>query len=221
VDAFAFDRSTGLIGASPLFSIPMPAYFHDYTGTDQLAVHPQGGLLFVSQPGALLAYETATGAQVGAIVHPSLVSPTGVCIATVPHLLVLRANQHQFRVGETVQLGFVGRNPGTSLRMDFYLGAVLPDGQTLAFVTHLAPLTFAVGDLADPRSYVPLLVDLELPTGFEARMASIFSYTFGGGEVLGRYSLFAALAHPGVFADGVSDPGDIIAIASVPIDFVP
>jgi len=53
-----------------------------FFGIDQLAVHPDGEKLYVSQPGSLNVYDAATGNLLDTITAPEIVSPTGVCLAT-------------------------------------------------------------------------------------------------------------------------------------------
>ena len=46
-------------------------------------MHPDGTKLYIPQPNELVIYDPETGDRIGAILHPSIVQPTGVCIARV------------------------------------------------------------------------------------------------------------------------------------------
>jgi DNA-binding beta-propeller fold protein YncE len=81
VNAFQFDPDTGALGATPDLTIPIfetPPFF----GIDQLAVHPEGEKIYVSQPGSLNVYDATSGILLDTITAPGIQSPTGVCLAT-------------------------------------------------------------------------------------------------------------------------------------------
>lgn len=112
-------------------------------------------------------------------------------------------------------------NPEGSAPVDFYAGALLPDGVTLVFVTSLSPLTLAVGNLSDPRTFQPLLANVSVPEGFEQVFDNVVSHTFSGGEPQGGYIAFDTLTRPGAFSDGSNDSGDILAIDLQPFSLGP
>jgi hypothetical protein len=83
IDVFTFNPATGTLGASPLLVISVadaPPYF----GMDQVALHPNGTKLFVSEraPGAVNVYDPSTGALLASITDPSIGVPTGVTVVT-------------------------------------------------------------------------------------------------------------------------------------------
>ncbi|MGH7896430.1 MAG: YncE family protein [Candidatus Binatia bacterium] len=80
VDVFAFDQTTGALGATPVFSIPIAATTTQPFGTDIIALNPAGTKLYVSEPGALNVYNAATGALITSITSADIVNPFGVCI---------------------------------------------------------------------------------------------------------------------------------------------
>jgi WD40 repeat protein len=81
INAFQYDPDTGALGATPDLSIGV-FETSPFFGIDQLAVHPDGEKLYVSQPGSLNVYDAATGNLLDTITAPEIVSPTGVCLAT-------------------------------------------------------------------------------------------------------------------------------------------
>jgi WD40 repeat protein len=78
VDVFDYDPATGALGLSPRQTISIantPTFF----GMDQMALHPDGTKLYVSQPGALNVYDASTLGLLTQIKSPSISTPTGVC----------------------------------------------------------------------------------------------------------------------------------------------
>jgi hypothetical protein len=122
-------------------------------------------------------------------------------------------NQATFCPGDTLQVRLGIHNPGPSVTVDAYLGVLLPDGVTVLFVTRLTPLDGVVTRLdADPRTFAPLAVSYEFPSGEEAIVENFFVYTFTGGEAPGAYAIFTLLTPPGAFADGQVDAGDLLGL---------
>ena len=117
----------------------------------------------------------------------------------------------------TVSVG-VG-NPGFPAVVDFYFGALLPDGHTVVFFNDLE-FHSAVGDLAKPADLRPIVAGVNLSTPFTFSQPTFFEYTWTGGEPSGRYLLFVAAVHPGTFADNSIDAGDIVAVSTAAVLFV-
>jgi hypothetical protein len=90
VDAFGFNSTTGALGATPLFTIPVSTVT-TYYGIDQLAISPDGGLLYVPQTNKLTIYDANSGALLSTITDPHISSPTGVAVS---------GGQPQFFAGE-------------------------------------------------------------------------------------------------------------------------
>ena len=59
VDVFNYNASTGTLSVTPLFSLPI-ADTLPFFGMEQLALHPKGTKLYVSQPNALNVYNANT-----------------------------------------------------------------------------------------------------------------------------------------------------------------
>jgi hypothetical protein len=151
-----------------------------------------------------------------------LIAWAGAAWAQVAIVVVLTLNQSAFRPGETLRLGLRFDNPGPTVTADFYTGFLMPDGVTLVFFTNLTPLISTTTRLdADPRTFQPLLVNLQFPQGLHLTFADIAEYYFTGGEVPGSYAVFALLTPPGAFQDGRVDPSDLLSLAVQPFTFSP
>ncbi|MGH7898342.1 MAG: hypothetical protein ACREQQ_10335 [Candidatus Binatia bacterium] len=83
VDVFTFNPTTGALGATPSFSIPIAGTGdgnNTFFGMEQMALNPAGTKLYVSVPGAVEVYNATTAAFITSITDPNIVGPTGVCI---------------------------------------------------------------------------------------------------------------------------------------------
>ena len=119
-------------------------------------------------------------------------------------------NATTIETGDTLSVGVTIKNdlPQT----DYYMGAMLPDGNTLYFLTSLYPTTLAEGFLDDPSSWRPLSEPKDMiPVGVKVHFPKLFFHTFTGDEPLGYYQVFSGLSWPNAFADGWDD-GDFIAL---------
>lgn len=81
IDVFDYNSTIAALGASPLFVIPI-ADTETFYGIDQMALHPNGTKLYVSQPGALNVYNAGTGALLKSITGPNIIEPTGICFSS-------------------------------------------------------------------------------------------------------------------------------------------
>jgi DNA-binding beta-propeller fold protein YncE len=86
IDVFDFNPATGALGASPLLTIPV-ANADAYNGIEQIALHPNGGKLFVPsgaflEPNALNVYNPDTGALLASMTDPAIMDPTGLAVVT-------------------------------------------------------------------------------------------------------------------------------------------
>ncbi len=80
VKGFTFDQATGALGASPFLTIPIAAA-NAFFGIDQMAIHPNGTKLYVSQGGNLNIYDAMTGSLLKTLMTRSG-ALTGVCLAS-------------------------------------------------------------------------------------------------------------------------------------------
>ena len=135
--------------------------------------------------------------------------------------LTLNLNQMVFRPGDTLRVGVRVQNPDVAVSADFYFVVLQPDG-TAIFVTSLSPLDSVETRLdADPRTFQPLLANVQVPQGMDTTLKGFFVYPFAGGEPIGAYTIFAVLTSPGAFNDGRVDPGDLPVIDARPFSFSP
>ena len=107
-------------------------------------------------------------------------------------------------------------NPGVQLLVDFYFGALLPDGASVVF----SDLTFDIGgSLLDLAALPALVEDFDLSAPFQFTDSSFLNFEWEGIEPQGNYTLFLAAVEAGGFSDGLADAEDIVAIATLVISF--
>lgn len=136
--------------------------------------------------------------------------------------LTIDLNQETFRTMETLGMSVRFRNGGPAFSADVYIGAVLPDGITVFFLTSLDPPVGVIAELSgDARAFPPLQSGLLIPSGFLVEDDRFVSFTFSGLEATGQYTAFVALARLGALADGRVDPGDLWIVAGHPFTVSP
>jgi hypothetical protein len=139
-----------------------------------------------------------------------------------PVTITLGLNQVKVCPGETLRVALGIHNLGPSVTADAYLGILLPDGVTVLFITHLAPLDGVVTRLdADPRTFTPLAPAYEFLSREDITVEDFFVYTLTGAELPGPYALFTLLTPPGAFADGHVDTGDLLGLTWQPFTISP
>jgi hypothetical protein len=146
-----------------------------------------------------------------------LTSPGGTNLS-----LTMSLNQTAFRSGNTLRVGLRAQNPGVTVNVDFYFGVLLPDGVNMLFITSLSPLNGVVARLdADPRTFPPLLPNVQLLQSLDVTLTDFLVYTFTSGESTGTYAAIAVFTPPGAFNDGSVDASDLLAIDLRPFGFTP
>ena len=121
-------------------------------------------------------------------------------------------NATEFQTGDTMSVG-VSVNHNVHQPTEFYMGGLLPDGNTLFFVTALDPITMAAGQLDDPRTFRPLVKPADvIPAGDKSYLPNLLPYTFIGIEPVGNYQVFTGLSRPDAFKDGNINHGDFISL---------
>ncbi|MFQ5552822.1 MAG: FG-GAP repeat domain-containing protein [Thermoplasmata archaeon] len=145
-----------------------------------------------------------------------------------PLELSLATNAATFAPGDSLIVAVGVDNPGiaTSPRtrqvspVDFFFGALLPDGDTVVFFTDLSFNT-GVGSLASPNTLQTIVAGVDLTTPFVFNDPAFFTFTWSGTEPSGSYILFFAAVVSGALADNSIDAGDIVALSTATITFTP
>ncbi len=114
-----------------------------------------------------------------------------------------------YQQGDTVNVGLSVQNAQPA--SEFYMAALMPDGNTMYFVTHLSPLTLRQGFLNDPHSFRPLADRGVIPNLINASLPGLFTHLFSGAEPSGRYHFYSALTHPNAFGNGSIDDWDFLS----------
>ena len=79
IDAFSYDQTLGVIGAS-LGGFPQPIGFAlPAFGMDQMALHPDEPKLYAPQQDSVQVFDAATGAFITSITGANIVFPSGIC----------------------------------------------------------------------------------------------------------------------------------------------
>jgi glucose/arabinose dehydrogenase len=125
----------------------------------------------------------------------------------------LEVNQVVIGTGDTLRVSVRVRTGASAVLGDAYFGIVRPDGHTVAFLTSVAPPEGVWQDAADDaRTFPRLIPDLALPPGTDATLEDFFVHALDDADEPGTYTIIAALARPGAFADGAVEPGDLLAL---------
>jgi hypothetical protein len=138
-------------------------------------------------------------------------SPTALSVSVA-------VNQTHFAPGKTLVVTASADTPGLSPAVDFYLGVLLPDGQT---VVSFSGGGTAIGQLSKVATLVPLSAGVSLGQAFSVSVPGAITYPWTGTEAPGAYVVFLAAVRPDAFADGSVDPGDVVALSSATITFAP
>lgn len=134
--------------------------------------------------------------------------------------LTLGTNAGAFSTGDSLVISLGVENPGLPLTVDFYFGALLPDGDTVVFFTDLL-FSSATGRLSAPATLGPIVAGVDLTAPFTFRDPAFFTYRWTGTEPAGSYILFLAAMKPGALVDNSVDPGDIVVLATSVVTFTP
>jgi hypothetical protein len=113
VDVIEFDANTADLSPVSLFTIPTGSTF-PFFGMDQMAVDPEGTVLYVSEPAAVNVYEAASGALLESITHPNIVEPTGICLP--------KAHPHDTGRGFVTGGGWIESPPGAYVPDETLIG---------------------------------------------------------------------------------------------------
>lgn len=137
-----------------------------------------------------------------------------------PVCATLRTNASSFSTGESISVSLQADNFGDPSTVDFYFGAVLPDGTTVLLIVDglLHRQRVSASDVSD---WTPVASGVNLASPFTITKPNFLNYVWAGTEPAGTYTFFLTAAVPGSFADGTVDPGDIIHSSTATIAFAP
>ena len=155
-------------------------------------------------------------AAVSLVINFTFATPHG---QTAPPSLKLFTNQAVFGAGSTLEVTIGVQHAGAPAVVDLLFGAILPDGDTVAFFEGPG-LSPAFGRLSQIASIRPTYPAVPINAGL-TMTPDFFRYTFTGGEPLGQYQLFFAATPPNALRDGRIDAGDLIALQLAPIRLAP
>jgi hypothetical protein len=111
-------------------------------------------------------------------------------------------------------------NPGPLLTTDVSVGAILPDGETVLWITQTAPLKGVITRLrAKPATFSPSLQGVTWPAGVNGVQGAYLTYTWPGQAQQGTDHVLVGWTKPHRLADGRMDEGDILALTFVPLTF--
>jgi hypothetical protein len=120
----------------------------------------------------------------------SFTAPTTVTATFAGDLVNVAVNRGQFTAGTTLHLAVsVNNSTGLPVTANFLVGALLPDGNTLVFVTGSG---IAFGQLSDPTTFRPLATGVPLAAPLVLTVPDFLVYTWTGGEPHGSYLFFLA-----------------------------
>ncbi len=104
-------------------------------------------------------------------------------------------NEVTFSTGQMLQVALGATNPGSTVAVDMYVGAFLPDGDGVVLLTSTG--TFAFGSLTNVGAWLPYQTGLQIGPSLPLSAPDFFSYQWGGGEPQGNYVLFLLLIRAG------------------------
>jgi hypothetical protein len=132
--------------------------------------------------------------------------------------LSLSPNATRFTRGQTMRLGLGLKNPGIPTRVDLFLLAIQPDGQSLVSLT---PSGGVAGTVSKPASWRALSPGLDLVAAFDYSRPGFLTHTWNGSEPAGSYRFLLLAVELGALADGRLDDGDLWTSASATVTFQP
>jgi Subtilase family len=140
-------------------------------------------------PGSVLRELTGGGCSGAEPCPVSLTGQTTVTATFAGDLVNVAVNRGQFTAGTTVHVAVSVNNLEQPAIATFFVGALLPDGDTLVFMTGSG---IAFGRLSDPTTYRPIAAGVSLVAPLVLTVPDFLVYTWTGGEPHGSYVFFLA-----------------------------
>jgi hypothetical protein len=134
--------------------------------------------------------------------------------------LTIATNAASYKTADSMTIAAEVNNPGLAITVDLYIGALLPDGDTVVVFTESGS-TPVVGRLASPATLRPTMAGVDLTSPFVLSKAALFAHRWSGNEPPGRYVLFLAAVRPGALLDNVINPGDVVLLTTGVVCFSP
>jgi subtilisin family serine protease len=210
-------------GTSIASSVPGGG-FASFVGTSMAAPHVAGAFAILKQaiPGAtvghLLQALQLTGRPIADVtgIVKSRVHVDAALSAFTP-FAAIEANGPAFRAGQALTLNLTADNPPGNPTFDLYVGALFPDGNSIAFLT--APNLFGgAGQLSSPAGVRPMMA---LGAGVTVNTVVLQSAFPAAGLPAGTYRAFAALVRQGALADNAWNDGDLVWLDVVDVAYAP
>ncbi len=149
-------------------------------------------------------------APYGVVVLQFLVDASPKILTPSPIGVTQTLNSDSYQEGDFMTVGVTVQN--TQSPTDFFMATLLPDGNTMFFVTELLPLTLHQGFLDDPHTFRPVSDRDAIPDGVIASLPGLVSHLMTGSEPIGNYQFFTALTQPNAFGNGSIDNWDFLAL---------
>src|SRR5262249_36945958 len=131
-----------------------------------------------------------------------------------PLSLTASVNQAVFSVGQTLLASVTASNGGGNPALaDFFIGLLMPDGNTLVFLTGTG---FAIGSASSPATFRPIASNFSLASAFSVGPSNVLSYTWNGSEPHGPSTSFCLALRAGAAARGVLPGSGTLGLATAP-----
>jgi hypothetical protein len=154
------------------------------------------------------------------VVTMSAVTTVTATFEPLPSLRVTVAvDRTAARPGDTTVGSLTISHPGLAAVADFYLGLVLPDGETLVLFTEGGGHAFARASELGTLPRIATAVSLARP--FTAALPRVFAHTWTGAEAPGPCLFFLAAVATGSSADGAVAEGELLAVTLRSFVFTP
>lgn len=144
--------------------------------------------------------------------YEQLVNPDGAAVAVD---MAAAVNQDHFTPGQTLATSLRLENAGSPGALDFYVGVILPDGETVVCLID-GGRAIAFGRLSDPGTFRPIAVGVAMATPLAVTVQDLMTYVWTGSEPPGTYLFFVVAARPGTF-----DAANVVTASIAAFAFAP